>query len=68
MLSKEDRQLELTEQERRYLAAYFDILIEMHIEYKRNHKGSKDENDVLLNLKADGQRNIQYRPEDLATN
>ena len=57
----------LTEQERKRLTLLFDVLIEMHIEYKRNHKGSNDENDVLLNLKADGQRNVQYRPEDLDT-
>jgi len=56
----------LTEQERKRLAQYFDVLIEMHIEYKRNHKGSKDENDILLNLKADGQHSIQRRAEDLA--
>ena len=41
--------IELTAQERRRLADYLDVLIEMHFEYKRSHKGSNKE-DVLLNL------------------
>lgn len=66
-MQKSNEQIELTEQERKRLAQYFDVLIEMHIEYKRNHKGSKDENDILLNLiKADGTSSIQHRSEDLA--
>jgi len=65
-MQKSNEQIELTEQERKRLAQYFDVLIEMHIEYKRNHKGSKDENDILLNLKADGTGSIQHRSEDLA--
>lgn len=65
-MQKSNEQIELTEQERKRLAQYFDVLIEMHIEYKREHKGSKDENDILLNLKADGKCSIQHRSEDLA--
>ena len=66
MMHGSEPKIELTEQERKRLAQYFDVLIEMHIEYKREHKGSKDENDILLNLKADGKCSIQHRSEDLA--
>jgi len=65
-MQKSNEQIELTEQERKRLAQYFDVLIEMHIEYKRDHKGSKDENDILLNLKADGTSSIKHRSEDMA--
>lgn len=65
-MQERNEQPKLTEQDRKRLAQLFDVLIEMHIEYKRNHKGSKDENDILLNLKADGKWDIQHRPEDLA--
>lgn len=65
-MQKSNEQIELTEQERKRLAQYFDVLVEMHIEYKREHKGSKDENDILLNLKADGTSSIQYGSEDVA--
>lgn len=65
-MQERNEQLKLTEQERKRLAQYFDVLIEMHIEYKREHKGSKDENDILLNLKADGASSIQRRSKDLA--
>lgn len=61
-----DEQTKLSEQERKRLAQYFDVLIEMHIAYKRNRKGSKDENDILLTLQCNGQRDLQYRAEDLA--
>ena len=44
-----EQPIELTAQERKRLADYLDVLIEMHFEYKRNHKGSNKE-DVLLNL------------------
>jgi len=40
----------LSAKERKRLADYLDVLIEMHFEYKRNHKGSNE--DVLLNLKS----------------
>lgn len=37
------QQIILTAQERKRLADYLDVLIEMHFEYKRNHKrGNKD--------------------------
>lgn len=64
-MQESSEQTKLTEQERKRLAQYFDVLIEMHIEYKRKHKGSKNENDILLNLQANGQRNLQHRAEDL---
>lgn len=66
MIRGDEQNIELTEQERKRLAQYFDVLIEMHTEYKREHKGSKDENDILLNLKADGTSSVQRRSEDLA--
>ena len=65
-MQERNEQLKLTEQDRKRLAQYFDVLIEMHREYIRKHKGSKDENDVLLKLKANGKCNIQHRSEDLA--
>ena len=39
---------------RKRLAEYFDVLIEMHKEYKRNHKESSNEEDQLLQLKPSG--------------
>lgn len=59
MQTNKEQPLDLTEQERLRLAAYFDILIEMHIEYKRNHKGDNDEDDPLLRLAADGKSAIE---------
>jgi len=55
----EEQPLKLTERDRKRLAAYFDILIEMHLEYKRNHKGDGNEDDPLLQLVADGQSAIE---------
>jgi hypothetical protein len=46
-----EQQIELTAREIKRLVDYLDVLIEMHFEYKRNHKGS-NENDVLLTLKS----------------
>lgn len=45
-----EQTIELSAREIKRLVAYLDVLIEMHFEYKRNHKGS-NEDDVLLNLK-----------------
>ena len=44
-----EQPIELTAREIKRLVAYLDVLIEMHFEYKRNHKGSNKE-DVLLKL------------------
>ena len=41
---------------RKRLAEYFDVLIEMHREYKRNHKESGNEKDSLLQLKPSGEK------------
>lgn len=35
----------LSDQERKRLADYLDVLIEMHFEYKRNHKRANNEDD-----------------------
>jgi len=35
----------LSAQERKRLADYLDVLIEMHFEYKRNHKRTNNEDD-----------------------
>ena len=35
--------IELSAREIKRLVAYLDVLIEMHLEYKRNHKGSNNE-------------------------
>jgi hypothetical protein len=50
-----EQPIELTAKEIKRLVAYLDVLIEMHFEYKRNHKGSNknetnDETKVLLNF------------------
>lgn len=50
-MQDDEQPLNLTEQERLRLAAYFDVLIEMHKEYKRNHEESSNEEDQLLQLK-----------------
>ncbi|MDR3297927.1 MAG: hypothetical protein LBT19_00900 [Candidatus Nomurabacteria bacterium] len=39
----------LTAKERKRLASYLDVLIEMHFEYKRNHRDDKT-GSVLLSL------------------
>ena len=44
-----EQPIELTAREIKRLVAYLDVLIEMHFEYKRNHKGS-NKDDVLLKL------------------
>lgn len=49
----------LTEQERKRLTLFFDALLEMHVEYKRHHKGSSEENDALLKLKPGGEHGAQ---------
>lgn len=46
---------------RKRLAEYFDVLIEMHKEYKRNHKESSNEEDQLLQLKPSG-TNFHKKP------
>lgn len=35
---------------RKRLVDFFDVLLEMHTEYKRNHKGVKNDEDPLLSL------------------
>lgn len=55
----------LTAKERKRLASYLDALIEMHFEYKRNHKGSNEE-DVLLNLKSSISLGGEPNEQDLA--
>ena len=41
----DDKPITLSPQERKRLADYLDVLIEMHFEYKRNHKGSNNEHE-----------------------
>jgi hypothetical protein len=43
--------IELSAREIKRLVAYLDVLIEMHLEYKRNHKGSKNEQTNEVNDK-----------------
>lgn len=45
----DDQPIILTAKERKRLASYLDVLIEMHFEYKRNHRDDKKD-DVLLSL------------------
>lgn len=35
---------------RKRLVDFFDVLLEMHTEYKRNHKGVENDEDPLLSL------------------
>lgn len=56
----------LTDEEKKRLVAYFNVLIEMHFEYKRNHKGSEDKSDVLLNITSNSKPSSEYRPKTLA--
>lgn len=45
----DDKPIILSPQERKRLADYLDVLIEMHFEYKRNHKGSNNEHEDATN-------------------
>ena len=49
-ISKE-QPIELSARELKRLVDYLDVLIEMHREYKRNHKES-NKDDILLNLET----------------
>lgn len=42
----------LSDQERKRLADYLDVLIEMHFEYKRNHKRTNNEDDDKSEVEA----------------
>ena len=48
--SSEDNQITLTAQERKRLADYLDVLIEMHLNYKRNQKGNNNEDNEEINV------------------
>ncbi len=44
-----EQTIELSAREIKRLVAYLDVLIEMHLEYKRNHKGSNNEQKNEIN-------------------